>query len=1644
MKKLLTLLIVLFVTPYIYGQTQPTDTDGDGYYNISTLDELRWISENSSSWSWNFELDNDIDAGDTQNWNFGDHDNNPATPDEAMGWSPIGNSTTKFIGNFEGHGHKISNLNINRSSIGNVGFWGFTNESSIENINIHNCNISGQGNVGVIVGCAYNTDIDNSTTSGTVSGSGNNIGGLVGYNYNYSDVTNSVSSVNITASGDYTGGLVGNNYLYSSITDSYATGTVAGVNYVGGLVGYNQSYSKIEDSYATGDVTGTAIIGGMVGKNTTTISYSYATGSVTSTGGTTGGFVGHNDWGVISHSHSIGDVTSDGNQVGGFVGTNEDEKISNCYSEGNVSGSFNVGGFSGYLKKGTISDCYATGNVSGTGESIGGLIGYCTCVNVSRYYRFYVYNCYAKGNVTGANYVGGLVGYTVDYGSSPISGCYSIGSVTGTGSVIGGFIGRNTAGVSKGYWKEDGNLDDTGSNGNIDGINERTADEMKIDTTYSDWDFTNKWSILGIFNDGYPILKNNYIETVPEKPTDSDDDGYYNISTLNHLRWISENESSWKWNFELDNDIDASDTRNWNADGSGGFYGWEPLGYHSVSKFEGLIDGQGFEISNLYINSGRYTGLIGYAENAMIIDLGLTDCEINGELNTGAFFGGCASCALYGCYSSGSIYGKGSVGGLIGNSSYTEIKDSYSTASVSMTDTRGGGVSGYIYRSKIENTYFAGTVSGNVGAFLGYDSDNTMTNCFWDTETTGKTTGIGMAAGELEGKTSAELKTEATYTSANWDFTNIWNISVTENNGYPTLDDTLIEFSGIEPTDTDEDGYKNISLFSHLQWISNNKSSWTDSYELDNDIDADSSLLIHVNSGFRPIGNSSYFPFIGEFNGNGFKIKNMYIRANSNCGLIGYAVNSRIKELGMSEFNIYGNGNCTGGLIGFADTTVITRCFTKGDIIGRRYTGSLAGNLHKSTVKECFTDGSVTSDAHTGGILGYVENSDVSNCFSKVDVTGHSWNAGWYNGGFIGYSRSNNINNCYSIGIVTGYDYTGGFAGGKQYGSINDCFWDKETSGLTTSYAGTGKTTAEMNSKSTFENAGWDFNDTWAHHQDLNSGYPYLQKTIEDVYAVEPTDTDEDGLVNISLLAHLRWVAENSESWTWSFELDNNINAVDTKNWNDNEGWLPIGQSYYSGNIDSAFTGTFDGQGFVIDSLYMNRYGADRIYLGFFGTTNSTSKIMNLGITNCTIIANSYNQAYAGCLIGCNLTGAIVQNCHSSGSVSADCDYKYTGDSFAGGIVGSNGGEIIGCNSTTTTYASGTYSSSRGANTDSYAGGIAGNNGGLIKNCYASGNAKAQANRSRAGGLTGGNSGTIEQCYATGNVDAPAYSSGYGGGLTGYNSANITNCYARGDVYAYSYSGGLIGSNYYTASVKRCYSIGIITTNRYRGGLIGSSSGTITDCFWDIETSNLSSSNGGVGKTTAEMKIDTTYTDWAFGKVWEIDPNKNDGYPSLLMLPSQIIHLNQGWNLISSNLVPNNDEIESVLNDLGDKFLICRGEGSNIYFPKLNLNSINNWDYKKAYRVYMNEPADLEVAGNPIADNATISLEQGWNTLAFMMQEETDITVALAGIANDLLIVRDGNGKIYFPFLNLNQIITLKPGEGYLIYMKNPAVLDYP
>ncbi|PZX16167.1 putative secreted protein (Por secretion system target) [Breznakibacter xylanolyticus] len=233
------------------------------------MGKLYWLSQNSWAWSAYFIQTTDIDATCTKDWNSG------------LGFSPIGNSTiTNFNGHYNGKGHTIKGLYINRSATVSVGLFGDCNKATIDSLCVTDAFIKGNKFVGSIVGRSNLSTLKCCRASNAVSGSWY-IGGLVGYASGSSNISNCYSTSDVSGA-NYVGGLVGSNNYYSQISNCYSTGNVSGTDYVGGLAGINDYSTKISNCYFTGSVKGNSCVGGMVGYNisTSNIENGYFAGTV--------------------------------------------------------------------------------------------------------------------------------------------------------------------------------------------------------------------------------------------------------------------------------------------------------------------------------------------------------------------------------------------------------------------------------------------------------------------------------------------------------------------------------------------------------------------------------------------------------------------------------------------------------------------------------------------------------------------------------------------------------------------------------------------------------------------------------------------------------------------------------------------------------------------------------------------------------------------------------------------------------------------------------------------------------------------------------------------------------------------------------------------------------------------------------------------------------------------------------------------------------------------------------------------------------------------------------------------------------------------------------------------------------------------
>ena len=264
----------------------------------------------------------------------------------------------------------------------------------------------------------------------------------------------------------------------------------------------------------------------------------------------------------------------------------------------------------------------------------------------------------------------------------------------------------------------------------------------------------------------------------------------FQIQSLNNLHWIAENSSSWNKHFIQLEDINASETREWNQG-----KGISPIG-DTVNCFSGIYNGKGHVIDELFIDRPMQNGVgffgIVKGNESRIANLGLTNLNFTGNTKTGGLVGIVSDATIIGCFTTGNITDSVCAGGLVGVNSSSDIIDCYSMVNVNTkTGTAGGfvGVNG----GKIADCYCTGKVSGayDIGGFVGTEENRgTISGCFWDTQSSGIIIGGGGT-----GLSTIEMQKNRTYLKNGWDFVfestngtnDVWTRYKGVNNGYPLL-----------------------------------------------------------------------------------------------------------------------------------------------------------------------------------------------------------------------------------------------------------------------------------------------------------------------------------------------------------------------------------------------------------------------------------------------------------------------------------------------------------------------------------------------------------------------------------------------------------------------------------------------------------------------------------------------------------------------------------------------------------------------------------------------------------------------------------------------------------------------------------------
>jgi len=158
-----------------------------------------------------------------------------------------------------------------------------------------------------------------------------------------------------------------------------------------------------------------------------------------------------------------------------------------------------------------------------------------------------------------------------------------------------------------------------------------------------------------------------------------------------------------------------------------------------------------------------------------------------------------------------------------------------------------------------------------------------------------------------------------------------------------------------------------------------------------------------------------------------------------------------------------------------------------------------------------------------------------------------------------------------------------------------------------------------------------------------------------------------------------------------------------------------------------------------------------------------------------------------------------------------------------------------------------------------------------------------------------------------------------------------------------------------------------------------------------------------------------------------------------------VLELANGWNMVSSFVQPEQDDIVEIMVDLveaGTLIMVKNGNGQ-FYNPQFNFNNIPGWMVDEGYMMKMDGADELTLTGEAVAWNQPIALDAGWQIISYYPREGVDAILALSGIVDVLLMAKDGAGRFYSPAFEFSNMGDMIPGQGYLVKMDEDAELVY-
>lgn len=495
---------------------------------------------------------------------------------------------------------------------------------------------------------------------------------------------------------------------------------------------------------------------------------------------------------------------------------------------------------------------------------------------------------------------------------------------------------------------------------------------------------------------------------------------------------------------------------------------------------------------------------------------------------------------------------------------------------------------------------------------------------------------------------------------------------------------------------------------------------------------------------------------------------------------------------------------------------------------------------------------------------------------------------------------------------------------------------------------------------------------------------------------------------------------------------------------NGGTGWQPLSYRPTEGDPDAP-NFSLDGNGYTISGLEIN-VTSDALGWGLFGVLgteppnalankSAAFTIKNLSLADLSITTSGSAKRIGG-LVGETWVSATFENVAVEGSFTSTC-------CSVGGLVGFV--HTLRHNRTLTLKNTSTNVAITNNSPFPYVGGLIGRlvanengSGELIEDSYSLGDVTSDGRN--VGGLFGGSSFdgglVIRRSYATGDITSTdAGDAGrWVGGLAGRSGATFVDSYATGDVEGANFVGGLIGEptsdddSSTPATLTNTYATGVVTANRAgwaAGGFVGKSGATITKSFWNTTVNPELQGTGGesgslptdpaelVGKTTAEMKTQSTFMDWSFDVVWDIGPSVYVSFPYL-----QSITYDEPEATPVSNPIPGLEILELAITTQPSTTAL-----NGVAFTTQPVIQLQDASGNDVSRSGIEITVEIETGGGTLGGTATVTTDEdgtaaftglsitgviGDRTLSFsatgLTAETSDTIEITAGAASQLVI----------------------------------------